>query len=259
MNIFSKILLIFFILTLDSSFAGTIDPNTPDEKYIEYGKKHKCVVELCGIDKDSGKKFFASAVIIKPRIVLTAAHIITDTANNKKAFIILDKEKINILSAVYPSEYNKDTFAVKDIAIGILESNANIDFYPELYDGDDEVGKICSIAGMGITGNHINGANTYDGQKRAGSNIIDETFKELLICSLNKGKKTGLEFLIANGDSGGGLFIDKKLAGINSCVMADDKSLNSNYNDWSGHTRVSLHKPWIDKVVKILEELQEKR
>jgi len=81
----------------------------------------------------------------------------------------------------------------------------------------------------------------------------------LLVCSLKGGKKTALEFLIANGDSGGGLFIDKKLAGINSCVMADDKSLNSNYNDWSGHTRVSLHKPWIDKMIKILEEPQEQR
>ena len=258
MNIFSKILLIFFILTLDSSFAGTIDPNTPDEKYIEYGNKHKCVVELCGIDKASGKKFFASAVIIKPRMILTAAHILSE-AVEEKSFILLDKEQINIVAAIYPSEYNKDTFATKDISVGILASNANIDFYPELYDGYDEVGKVCSIAGMGITGNHRDGANTYDGHKRAGSNIVDETFKELLICSVNKGKKTGLEFLIANGDSGGGLFIDKKLAGINSCVMADDKSLNSNYNDWSGHTRVSLHKPWIDKVAKILEELQEQR
>lgn len=258
MNTFSKILVIFFILTLDSLLAGTIDPNTPDEKYIEYGKKHKCVVELHGIDKGSGKKFFASAVIIKPRVILTAAHILSE-AVNEKSFILLDKEQINIVAAIYPSEYNRETFAVKDISVGVLASNANLDFYPELYDGDDEVGKVCSIAGMGITGNHRDGANTHDGQKRAGSNIVDETFKELLICSLNKGKKTGLEFLIANGDSGGGLFIDKKLAGINSCVMADDKSLNSNYNDWSGHTRVSLHKPWIDKVSKILEELQEQR
>jgi hypothetical protein len=258
MNTFSKILFIFFIFTLDSLFAGTIDPNTPDEKYIEYGRKHKCVVELHGIDKDSGKQFFASAVIIRPIVILTAAHILSEAVGNK-SFILLDKEEINIVATIYPSEYNKETFAVKDISVGILASDAKLDFYPELYDGDDEVGKVCSIAGMGITGNHRDGANTHDGQKRAGSNIIDETFKELLICSLNKGKKTGLEFLIANGDSGGGLFIDKKLAGINSCVMADDKSLNSNYNDWSGHTRVSLHKPWIDKVSKILEELQEQR
>lgn len=242
-----------------NSLAGTIDPNVPDEKYVEYGKKHKCVVELGGIDRDSGKKFFASAVIIKPKIILTAAHILSE-AINEKSFIVLDKDtKINVIASIYPADYSKDTFAIKDIAIGFLEKEAKLDFYPELYDKDDEVGKICSISGMGITGNHKDGTTTHDGHKRAGSNIVDETFKELLICSLNKGAKTSLEFLIANGDSGGGLFINKKLAGINSCVMADDGSLNSNYRDWSGHTRVSIHKPWIDKVVTILENLESEK
>ncbi|NDD84179.1 hypothetical protein EBZ38_07885 [bacterium] len=253
-----KTLLKFLLLIclLDTySLAGTIDPNVPDEKYIEYGKKHKCVVEICGIDKNSEKKFSASAVIIKPKIILTAAHILSEAANNK-SFIILDTNKINIVASIYPAGYSQETFAIKDIAIGFLEKEVNLDFYPELYDKDDETGKICSISGMGITGNHNTGATIHDGQKRAGSNIIDETFKELLICSLNTGKKTSLEFLIANGDSGGGLFIDKKLAGINSCVMADDGSLNSNYRDWSGHTRVSIHKPWIDEIVTLLENLK---
>lgn len=251
--------LVLICLFCGNGLAGTIDPNVPDEKYVEYGKKHQCVVELGGIDKGSGKKFFASAVIIKPKIILTAAHILSE-AVNEKSFILLDKDnKINIVASIYPAEYNKDTFAVKDIAIGFLEKEATLDFYPELYGKDDEVGKICSISGMGITGNHKDGTTVHDGQKRAGSNIVDETFKELLICSLNTGKKTSLEFLIANGDSGGGLFIDKKLAGINSCVMADDGSLNSNYRDWSGHTRVSIHKPWIDEIVTILENFKSEK
>ena len=258
MNTLFNFLVIFFLIC-GNSLGGTIDPNVADEKYIEYGRKHKCVVELSGVDKDSGKTFFASAVVIKPKIILTAAHILSE-AVNKKSFIVVDKDtKINVIASIYPAEYKKDTFAMKDIAIGLLEKETTLDFYPELYDKDDEVGKICSISGIGITGNHKDGTSKHDGHKRAGSNIVDEIFKELLICSLNQGTKTSLEFLIANGDSGGGLFIDKKLAGINSCVMADDGSLNSNYRDWSGHTRVSIHKSWIDEIVAILENLESEK
>lgn len=257
MNILLKTLFIFLILS-SISISGTIDPRTPDEKYVEYGQKHQCVVQLNGIDKSSGKMFFASAVIIKPRIIITAAHILSE-AVNEKSFITLNKDKINILASIYPASYNKEAFGERDIAVGYLHKDAIIDFYPELYDKDDEVGKICSISGFGITGNHEKGSNLHDGKKRAGSNIIDEVCKELLICSLNRGQKTSLEFLIANGDSGGGLFIDKKLAGINSCVMTEDKNLNSDYQDWSGHTRVSIHKPWIDEIVDILKELESEK
>jgi hypothetical protein len=62
--------------------------------------------------------------------------------------------------------------------------------------------------------------------------------------------KTELEFLIASGDSGGGLFIDNKLAGINSCVMAVDKKPDSTYNDESGHTRISKFIGWIKENIE---------
>jgi hypothetical protein len=42
----------------------------------------------------------------------------------------------------------------------------------------------------------------------------------------------------------------KKLAGINSCVLADDKTLDSNINDWSGHTRVSLFVDWVKEAME---------
>ena len=59
-----------------------------------------------------------------------------------------------------------------------------------------------------------------------------------------------LEFLISHGDSGGGLFINGKLAGIHSFVSASDKKADSSYGDQSGHTRISTYKRWIDFIVK---------
>ena len=54
-----------------------------------------------------------------------------------------------------------------------------------------------------------------------------------------------MEFLIASGDSGGGMFINGKLAGINSFVTAADGTTNSDYGDECCHTRISIFAKWI--------------
>ena len=250
------ILLMTICFGLSVSSAGTIDPNVPDAKYLEYGKKHECVVQIGGEYPDQsieGKRvgFLASAVVVKPRIVLTAAHVIQGGSN---MYIILNENKIDIICAVILKAYDKDKLGPFDIAVCYLKEDAKLDFYPELYSEKDEVHKVCSIAGYGMTGNHRYGAKVHDGKKRAGSNYIDELFCGMLVCSVESKPHTSLEFLIAHGDSGGGLFIDQKLAGINSSVMTHKGgTLNSDIQDQSCHTRISLHKPWIDFVVEELE------
>ena len=56
--------------------------------------------------------------------------------------------------------------------------------------------------------------------------------------------------MIGSGDSGGGLFLDGKLAGINSFVMAADGKTNSDYGDECAHTRISTYKKWIEEKTK---------
>ncbi len=241
-------------------FAGTIDPTRSDSRYIEYGKKHECVLKIGGIyqpeDKTKPKKkFFASCVIIKPRIVLTAAHVVD---GSEDVFVVNNTdEEIKVNFAIYLKEWNKNIFAHNDVAICFLEKNIDIDFYPQLYDDNNEIGKICSISGFGVTGNFIEGYSVVDNKKRAGSNMIDELFNGMLVTSVKNYKKTDLEFLIGYGDSGGGLFIDKKLAGINSGIMTDskDSNLNSDQKDFATHTRISTHRQWIELTVEKLEEL----
>ena len=238
--------------------AGTIDPTVNDSKYIEYGKKHECVVPIQGIySEEEGKKigFFGSAVIVRPRIILTAAHVVGE---GKDAHITLNDKKIHLLFGLLLKKYDKDKMGPLDIALGYLKEDAVIDFYPELYDKDDEIGKVCSISGYGMTGNHRYGAKVHDGKKRAGSNIVKELFNGMLVCSLQDRPYTSLEFMVANGDSGGGLFIDQKLAGINSCIMTHKGgTLNSDIQDESCHTRISVHKPWLDVIIKELEKMDE--
>jgi hypothetical protein len=248
-----------------SLIAGTIDPRRSDAEYLEYGNQHGCVLPIeCVIvlseDKDSNKetvtqiRYIASCVAISPRWVVTAAHVVKDTHNR---YILYKDSKIEVDICAYHSKFDDNKFGSHDIALCHLSKELDLDFYPKLYEDQDEVGKISSQAGYGATGTFDTGAIKNDNKKRAGSNIIQSVNDHLLMCSVHEGKNTSLEFMIANGDSGGGLFIDKRLAGIHSCVLASDKKPNSDYGDESGHTRISVFKSWIEDTISQIETKNE--
>ena len=243
----SYLLFIGIFLCLTSSlYSGTIDPNTSDSKYIEYGSKFESVVKICCFD---GKgKSCGSAVIIDPHWIVTAAHVV----ENCKSWKITHNDKEYDLKKVFIHDsYNTNIFGEYDIALGYSVDPIVLDHYPSLYDTNDEVGKICSIAGWGLTGNFNTGVIKSDNKKRAGSNFVDKIEKKVLICSPSRRnqKCTELEYLICSGDSGGGLFIDGKLAGIHSSVLGYDGKPDSTYGDESCHSRVSLYVDWIDKIM----------
>lgn len=236
-----------FFSFISCSLAGTIDPNTSDNKYIEYGSKFNYIVKICCFD---GKGMACgSAVVIDSQWIITAAHVVEGCHSWT---ISINEEKYNLDKIISHPSYKKDLYGYHDIAIGHLEKPIDLDFYPELYDSEDEEGKICSIAGLGFTGTFHTGAVKHDGKKRAGSNYIDKIEKHVLICSPSRSGKgiTELEFLICSGDSGGGLFIGNKLAGINSSVIGYDGKSNSTYGDESCHTRVSIYRKWILDTIK---------
>lgn len=244
----ARILLValFFLIPYELAFSGTTDPKIPDIKYIEYGKSFKYVGKLCGKYEDK-TLFCASAVAIDDHHILTAAHVVKGALSCN--FYVDDKE-FCIDEVILHKDFNDKSFGLADIAIGYSSEPFNLDFYPDLYEDDDEVGKVCSISGYGFYGTFISGAKLYDDKKRAGSNVIDGIQYNMLICSPSKigdPKRTSLEFIIASGDSGGGLFIDSKLAGVNSCIMSVDKSPSGKYNEESGHTRVSKFVKWINE------------
>lgn len=234
-----------YIFFLSFIYAGTIDPHTPDSKYIEYGKDFHYVGKLCGEDEENNK-FCASAVAIDDHNILTAAHVVH---NAKICRITINDKKILVTKIIINKDFEK-IFGKADIAIGHCEDPIGLKFYPALYTDRDEVGKLCSISGYGLHGTFETGIRLSDNNRRAGSNRIDETYNNLLVCTpshRNSKGYTSLEFIIGSGDSGGGLFIDNKLAGINSCVMSIEKVPNSTYGDESGHTRISDFVDWIEE------------
>jgi hypothetical protein len=240
-NIFLSLLILAFAT---NCLGGTRRPDCSDEKYLDYGAKFHFVGKICGKYKE-GEQYCASAVAINPNWVLTAAHVVS---NSETCYVTFKDKKVKIIKLIPHKDYDENIFGTADIALGYAEDEFDLDFYPGLYENNDEVGKICSISGYGLIGTFETGTKLSDNKRRAGSNFIDYTENDLLICtpSRNHEKTTELEFLIGHGDSGGGLFIDGKLAGINSCVMAVDKKPNSTYSDESGHTRVSKFIDWVN-------------
>jgi hypothetical protein len=248
---------LYLILALFSSLSlgGTIDPSTTPDKYIEYGKKFKCVARLSGKDKEDNL-FCASAVIFKPNWFLTAAHVVK---GSKNCYITVEENsRICVEQVYFHKDFHDNKFGYNDIALGYVKDDMGLDFYPELYEENNEIGKICAISGYGMTGTFLTGVQTSDYNRRAGSNFISHIDRHLLITNPSRRSNlqrpfndnfTQLEFLIGSGDSGGGLFIDKKLAGINSCVIAEDGKPNSTYTDEGGHTRISLYIDWINKTI----------
>lgn len=235
------LLLILLFMVSIPVFAGTIDPNIQDSKYIEYGSKFHYVLKLCGKDRKN-RPFCASSVAIKPNWILTAAHVVEDC---ESCFVNINEKKICVEKVICHEKFNSNHFGEYDIALGYVKEDIALEFFPELYDKQDEVGRICSISGFGLHGTFNTGARNFSNNRRAGSNIIENIDRKLLVCTPSKRNKTALEFLISSGDSGGGLFIENKLAGINSCVMATDGKPDSTYGDESGHTRISLYIDWI--------------
>ncbi len=228
-------------------WGGTIDPNTPDSKYLEYGAKFNHVVKICCFD---GKGLSCgSAVVIDPHWIVTAAHVVE---NCQTWTISVQDKKYNLSKVILNPNYKTDNFGYDDIALGYSEEELKFDFYPALYESSDEVGKICCMAGWGFTGTFDVGYTFSDDKRRGGSNFVDGIERNVLMCSPSKRhqKSTELEYLIASGDSGGGLFIDGKLAGIHSSVVAVDGKPNSTYGDESCHTRVSKYVKWIKTTIK---------
>lgn len=143
-----------------------------------------------------------------------------------------------------------------DIAICHTPADIGLDFYPEIYTDFDEKNKVCTMSGFGATGTFTSGyGRSGDGLRRAGSNTISGVDKSVLICEPSRKGKTSLEFLICPGDSGGGLFIGNKLAGIVSYISGPPggKKPRAVYGDTASFTRLSLYAGWVKAHMELVE------
>lgn len=243
--------LLLFIVFTNCLKAGTILDNVADAKYLEYAKNIDCVVQMIGKTDDQLSSQF-SGVIIHPNWIITAAH----TLESKEKFYFIcnqTNKKIAIDDYYIHPDFDTNAFGSMDIGLCYVKTTIDVKYIPQLYSDNDEIDKICCIVGYGLTGTGLTGAIKWDGNKRAGSNFVNKIENQLLICDMSRRneKSTALEICIVSGDSGGGLFIDKKLAGINSCVIHKNRDHRGRYGDETGHVRISNKKciDWIKYII----------
>jgi len=209
---------IFFFIHICCSLtavSGVIDPLIQDEKYVTYAEDFVYIGQVYGITK-TDEPYSASCVAINDYIIITAAHVFEDA---KTILVLINDKNLSICESIPHPHFAHHKLGINDIAICKTNKPIELKWYPGLYENKDELNKICCLSGFGKTGTFTTGPIKTDGIRRAGSNKIDSIKSGVLLCDLStQNNKTQLEFFISPGDSGGGLFIDNKLAGIHSYV-----------------------------------------
>lgn len=241
--------IVLLLIYSTENLAGTIHPSVPDKKYVDYAAKYNCVAKLL-TKKNNRITSCSSCVFINDQWVLTAAHIF-EKKDSHDTYVSFENKDVLISKVIVHKDFDPNNVGFYDIALCKLSSPIKHDInFPQLYSEKNETKKIADIVGWGVTGTFDKGGYLDDSKQRGGTNRISQIDKHVLMCDASRHDNgSPLEFLISHGDSGGALFIDKKLAGINSLVFASDGKPDSTWTDESGHTRISLFIDWINETM----------
>ncbi|MEM9294722.1 MAG: trypsin-like serine protease, partial [Planctomycetota bacterium] len=251
--------------------AGTIGQPQFEDVYDALGQAEAFEPVGSFTGTTSTGSYAASGVYLGDGWVVTAAHVV-DSAESL-AFTV-GGETYEAQAWAYHVDWDpNDVLAGADIAMVYLGDDLNLDVDAALlYTGEtqDLVGELAVSTGYGLTGTGASGYDPASGTdtKHAGTNTIDMIYgDDVLISDLDSGagwhsptgssSPTTLEYLIAPGDSGGGVFVyddnldDWALAGINSFGLGLDGETDSDFGDLSGQVSIAYYDDWVYQVMTL--------
>ena len=238
--------------------------------------------------------YIASGTLISPEWVLTAGHVVGGTNNYGAGVsgMFFGLGSVYSGTGIAATEWipyagwsssNGDVWAGVDLGLVRL-SQPITSVTPALLDFSTPLlGLLGTNVGYGRSGTGTLGMSSDPGVKRAGQNMIDarggmvttmgsgtlldldgisstvlfQDFDhptDLVASTMGSVTPVAQEYLIASGDSGGGLFIDvggaTKLVGVNSFLASlpyplDTTGANADYGDLAGVVSVQSFENWI--------------
>ncbi|HVT89672.1 MAG TPA: trypsin-like serine protease [Tepidisphaeraceae bacterium] len=263
--------------------AGERRDDVPDSSYISLGLDPR-FSSVGIVDESTG---FGGGVLISPKWVLSAGHVVAATPNNftygtGTHGVGGTNVGINQFFTA-PGQITGQEINGNDMGLIQITANATGVTFASRYFGTSDLGSLATYVGYGQAGTGSGGTiSSSEGVKRAFTNNLDingGSFSggstNLVISDFDDpGNADGLnlsgggtlptamEGMLAFFDSGGGVFVDKTvgtqtrnyLESINSFVAAvgppnGDGALNGTYSDLSFSTRVNAWNSWIDDTI----------
>jgi Trypsin/PEP-CTERM motif len=273
-----------------SAHGGTIRHDRDDSLYLSLAADPAFDPVGKFTWNEPGYSYLASGTLIRNDWVLTAGHVVGGTDGLGAGVSNL---KFKVGGTTYTADQwipqpqwatsNESLTAGWDIGLVHLATDVSGIVPAELFlpEYGSELGLVGTEVGFGDTGTGLTGYdNTTAGTKRAGQNILDvvgtaetsgtpnHVFNNNRLMAVDfdnpggggyltnpygSGTPLNLEYLVAPGDSGGGLFLDvegeMKLAGVTSYISSVDFNTNCDYGDLAGFIRVSQFVDWINDTI----------
>ncbi|MEO1981847.1 MAG: trypsin-like serine protease [Fuerstiella sp.] len=257
-------MLLLCLCSLRPVTAGTIRHDRADSNYTSLASSYPTVGKL------TWPGFICSATLIAENWILTAGHCLDAGGLNASdwAFDLTDSGggvHIGAERFIHPG-WVGDLTDGTDIALLRLATNETTVTPSPINTNTSEVGRTAGHAGYGRTGTGLTGMNANAGTKRAGNNVVDRDGSsvggyndKVLFEDFDSGSggdswsgtatQLDLEYLIASGDSGGGMFMNfglgNVITGVHSFIASTDGLTDADYGDIAGSTRVSSYESWI--------------
>ncbi len=256
--------------------AGIIDDGANDADHINLANQSQ--YDSVGVVKLGGTAIDSSGILIAPNWVLTAAHTIPSGNAGATDTWTFGSEIRLIEDSFRNPNFNGQIANGYDIALHKLASPITTITPAQLYTGaaSDLIGDTLTYVGYGQSGTGSTGATLPWGTKRAGVNIAEQLGYTINPGGVNEAVYTGqmlfadmddppggpqfgnplgstipinLEYLIALGDSGGGLFVEQGgqhyVAGVHSTIFDFDPQGTFGYGDIMGSTTIEQSLAWI--------------